>query len=84
MQISYIKLDAACDISEIKKLTGETLRAARKAAGFGVRETAKRLGTSATFICDLEAGRRFPSPEMALKLERVLDQGWDIRSSNSG
>ena len=38
--------------------TGQLMREARKRAGLSLREMARRLGQSASFVSDLELGRR--------------------------
>ena len=40
---------------------GEALRAAREAAGLGLREIAGSIGVSPTHVSDVETGRRNPS-----------------------
>lgn len=40
------------------KETGNLAKTARVAAGLALREVARRMGVSATFVCDLEKGRR--------------------------
>lgn len=37
---------------------GEQMRARRKAAGLSLRELAKRVKRTASYLCDLELGRR--------------------------
>lgn len=40
------------------KAVGEHLRAIRKKAGLSQREVARKAGVSASYLCDLELGRR--------------------------
>lgn len=47
---------------------GKRLRAAREAAGQGLRSVARAVGCSAAHLSDIELDRRFPSD----RLERLL------------
>ena len=51
---------------------GAQLRAARKAAGFGLRELARRVGISPPFLSDIELGRRLPSDDVLLALTSTV------------
>jgi transcriptional regulator with XRE-family HTH domain len=51
------------------------LRELRQARGCGLHELARRVPCSPTHICDMEAGRKRPSPEMVARLDAVLDAG---------
>lgn len=43
---------------------GEYLRAVREAKGIKLKEIAARLGFTQQYICDIELGRRKPTPEI--------------------
>lgn len=51
---------------------GANLRAHREAAGLSLRQLAKRVGRSASYLCDLELGRRVPSEALMRALLRAL------------
>ncbi|MFE3580555.1 helix-turn-helix domain-containing protein [Streptomyces vinaceus] len=51
---------------------GPTLRAARAAAGLGLREAAKAIGLNASYLHALEAGQRCPSRTVAERIATVL------------
>lgn len=51
---------------------GKRLRAARDAAELTVRELAKVSGLSVGYLCDVEHGRRWPSKEVAERLEQAF------------
>ena len=57
---------------------GPEIRRRRMARGVSLREFARRIGVSAPFLSDLEAGRRYPGPEVlariAAELEAPLDE----------
>jgi transcriptional regulator with XRE-family HTH domain len=48
------------------------IRDARRAAGVGLRETARRVGISPSYLCDLEAGLRHLSFEMESRILTAL------------
>lgn len=50
------------------QLTGAALRQARLAAGLGVRELAKRAGTSHSTLLAYESGRKIPSIVVFLRV----------------
>lgn len=54
---------------------GATLREARKAAGLGLRELARRVPINPGYLCNVEHGVRVPSPEVAKHLDRALAAG---------
>lgn len=54
--------------------TGDDVRVARKRAGISLREFARRLGVSASFVCDLEHGDRNWTEGRFAKAMRVLAQ----------
>lgn len=51
---------------------GDKLRQLREAAGITLRELSRQAGLSPSFICDLEAGRRFPSSNNLVKITKTL------------
>lgn len=51
---------------------GKTLTSVRKCEEMSQTELARRAGVTPATICDLEKGRRFPSPELAAKYARIL------------
>ena len=54
------------------KALGEYSRELRERKDLSVRELAKRLGVSASFLSDVELGRRHPSGHVLAKLAREL------------
>lgn len=48
--------------------TGDAIDLARQRMGWTGRELARRSGFSASFICDVQAGRRDLSPESLLRI----------------
>lgn len=50
------------------KALGEALKDLRKSKNLGLRELARKAGVSASFVSEIESGRRFPSDEV---LERL-------------
>jgi transcriptional regulator with XRE-family HTH domain len=66
---------------------GQLVRARRLELGLTLRELARRVGVSAPFVTDLEAGRRNPGPEILQRLAAELQlpledlEGLDTRIS---
>ena len=54
------------------KFLGEFSRELREDKDLSVRELAKRLGVSASFLSDVELGRRHPSSRVLSRLAREL------------
>lgn len=58
---------------EIGGLTfGKLLEAYRKAEGYSQREFSEILEISPSSLCDLEKGRKIPTPSRALKIANIL------------
>jgi transcriptional regulator with XRE-family HTH domain len=58
---------------EMKQPTlGDKVRAHRESAGITLRELGRQAGVSPSFVCDLEAGRRYPGPINLRKIAKVL------------
>jgi len=51
---------------------GQKVRSLREEKGITLRELSRRADVSPSFVCDLEAGRRFPSPNNLRKLADAL------------
>jgi len=51
---------------------GEVIRAAREARGTGGRALARAVGISASYLCDVEHGRRAPSLDVLTRLAAHL------------
>jgi predicted transcriptional regulator len=52
--------------------TGPSLAAARKAASVSQKEVASRMGVTASYLCDLETGRRDWNYELVEEFERAI------------
>jgi transcriptional regulator with XRE-family HTH domain len=53
---------------------GRLLEAYRLAEDMSQKDFAKKLGLSSASLCDLEKGRRVPSPDRAAKIARKLKE----------
>ena len=51
---------------------GQRIRVLRDEKDISLRELAKRLGISATFLSDIELGRRYPSKKVLHELAKQL------------
>jgi DNA-binding XRE family transcriptional regulator len=51
---------------------GDSLAAIRKCEEMSQAELARRAGVRRSTICDLEKGRRLPSPELAVRYAKIL------------
>jgi transcriptional regulator with XRE-family HTH domain len=56
---------------EMKSL-GEKIRQLREQKDLSLREFAKRLDVSASFVSDIELGRRYPSDKVLVKIAAIL------------
>jgi len=54
--------------------SGLELKIARLRASLKQYELAAKLDISTTQLCEIETGRRQPSPELAEKIKRVLQE----------
>jgi len=54
------------------KTLGQYLRALRDERDISLREFAQKLELSATFVSDIELGKRHPSDEVLVKMGKVL------------
>ncbi len=55
-------------------LIGLELKIARLRAGLKQYEMAARLGISSTQLCEIEMGRKAPSPELANEMARIINE----------
>ncbi len=69
-RISWIYLD----IAEQEAILGVLLKDWRKRKGFTLRELGRKLDCSHVHIDDMERGHRRPSPEMLIKLKKLLSE----------
>jgi transcriptional regulator with XRE-family HTH domain len=51
---------------------GQRIRERRLELGITLREFARRVGVSAPYLTDLEAGRRHPGPEVLVRIAEAL------------
>ena len=63
---------------------GEAVRRQRLAKGLGIRELARALGLSASYISDIEYDRRVPSESVLRALARVLEADTEALMALSG
>src|SRR5689334_3103376 len=54
------------------KTLGQYIRELRDARDISLREFAQMLGVSATFVSDIELGKRHPSDEVLTKMAKIL------------
>ncbi len=60
-----------CGAREVKVVNPLWLRATRERAGLSLRELARRAGFTASYLCDIELGRRRVTRSMAALYERI-------------
>jgi len=71
-----IKWHGSCDAkrqSPLAKHIGSQLLRAREKHQLTIRETAKRVGISNAFVCQIENGQSVPGAEILWKLSRTFD-----------
>jgi len=57
------------------KILGAQLKKKREKAGLPLREVARQMGLSASYICDLEHGRRSWSADLKKRYHGAVDHG---------
>lgn len=65
------------DTKLINIIFGMKLRQARTDAGFSLSEFAKAAGLSASYLTEVEKGRKYPRTDKIVKMAAVLDRGYD-------
>lgn len=60
-------------LDEVKKDVGVAMRYQRNKKGITLREFSRKIGVTASFVSDVERGRRFPSEEVLKKILKVLN-----------
>lgn len=63
---------------------GQTLRDARVAKGLGLREVARRVNLTPSYISDIENDRRVPAEDALRKLGGEVDLSFDYLMSKAG
>ena len=71
--VAVVREDARARIREAQLAFGTELRKERYAKGWSLRKLARRIGVSPPFISDIELGRRSPSPTVAARLCKALE-----------
>jgi transcriptional regulator with XRE-family HTH domain len=57
-----------------KKTLGQYIRERRDELDLSLREFARKIECSASFVSDMELGRRYPSKEVLKNMAKVLDE----------
>ena len=63
---------------EARRTLGTELRKLRKKKGMTLREFARQVGVSASFVSDIELGRRSPSDSMSKRFAEKLKLKWSV------
>lgn len=66
------------------KSLGDVVREARVAKGLSLRDLAKKLGKTPSYLSDIENDRRVPAEEVLRDLARVLDVDFDDLMARAG
>ena len=61
-------------IRDAQRGLGAAIRQVRKESGMTLREMARQLDVSASFVCDMELGRRPVPPRLAQPILKVLGE----------
>lgn len=72
------------DMADRSETLGDRVRAARVAAGWSLRDLAKRLGKTPSYLSDIENDRRVPSEETLLGLSQLLGLDFDDLMAAAG
>lgn len=65
------------DTKLINIIFGMKLRQARTEAGFSLTDFAKQAGLSASYMTEVEKGRKYPRTDKIVKMAEVLNRGYD-------
>ncbi len=57
----------------INPVFGKSVRARRQGLGLTQKQTARKVGVSAQYLCDVESARRYPAPGMAHRIASAID-----------
>jgi transcriptional regulator with XRE-family HTH domain len=63
---------------------GDLIREARVAKGFGLRELARKIGKTPSYLSDIENDRRVPAEDVLQDLARMLDMDFDELMARAG
>ena len=66
------------------KTCGELIREARQAHGYSVRFVAREVGLAASYLSDIELGRRLPSEKVIHQLCSLLGIDFDVLMQKAG
>ncbi|SRR6266568_1487377 len=70
--------------NEANKSLGDVVRAARVVKGLGLRELARRLNKTPSYLSDIENDRRVPAEDMLRDLARLLELDFDDLMARAG
>jgi transcriptional regulator with XRE-family HTH domain len=59
-------------MTDVRELLAKNIKEYRKIRGFSQETLAEKAGTSTTHIGMIEIGRKFPSPQMLMKIAEAL------------
>lgn len=63
---------------------GDLIREARVAKGFGLRELARKIGKTPSYLSDIENDRRVPAEDVLQDIARLLDLDFDELMARAG
>ena len=66
------------------KTCGELIREARQAQGYSVRFVAREVELAASYLSDIELGRRIPSEKVIHQLCSLLGMDFDVLMQKAG
>lgn len=70
-------LESQLDQAERRQSIGEQIRAARISSGTTQRTLADSVGVSQAYLSNVEAGRKWPSPQMMTSIVYYFSKGED-------
>jgi transcriptional regulator with XRE-family HTH domain len=63
---------------------GDLIREARVAKGFGLREMARKIGKTPSYLSDIENDRRVPAEDVLQDIAHLLDVDFDELMARAG
>lgn len=75
---------SVADMADRSETLGDRVRAARVAAGWSLRDLAKRLNKTPSYLSDIENDRRVPSEDTLQDLSHTLELDFDELMAAAG
>lgn len=79
-----VSVRSLADMADRNETLGDRMRAARVAAGWSLRDLAKRVDKTPSYLSDIENDRRVPSEDTLRDLSQILNLDFDELMAAAG